>query len=228
MKSKLIKEIKKTIYYGNVIQPETKKFDDRIYFSSKNFFKYKLSKIKIFIGDKKNKEVILGLQTFYTDKYGDEIENEENRDLNQKVVDTRILEIPKNDYITNFYLRTGKYEINQIKLVTKRGKELIAGIDEGEKRVETLNDKNDNMVLYFFGGYRKCLEALSVAYIPFNIFLKKTEGYFMLKKKMKDEEYKKRINFEQLSENDKILYKVCLLPDSCFYSILKFCFTYLK
>ena len=81
------------------------------------------------------------------------------------------------------------------------------------------------MILYFFGGYRKVLETFAAGYIPLKSYLGTTMGYFELKRKLKDQAFRDAIQarIDQLSESDKILFRVCTLPDSCFNSIIRFC-----
>ena len=227
-KKKIVKQIKKTIFYGRIIPMETKRFDDSELFGPDNMFENKLSKVNIFLGkNKDNKEIILGIQTFYLNISGEVIERKQAKDEHQKIFEIKSLEIPSNDYITNFYLGVKDDIIIQIELITKRGRKLVVGNEECERRKEPLNDSHDNMVIYFYGGYRKSLEALSVGYIPTLSYYKYLSmGYFMLNKKLKDPKYKDQVlaNFEQLDEKDKILFKVCSLPDACFNSIVKYCF----
>ena len=157
---------------------------------------------------------------------GKETANEEARDKSEKELDIKILEIPPNDYICNFDLRRGDDRITQLKFTTKKGKEFIVGSDEGEEmKVDFINDNKDYMILYLFGGYRKCLECIAAGYIPLKSYLGGTMGYFELKRKVKDEKFKNAIQakLNELSESDKILFRVCCLPDACFNSIIKFC-----
>ena len=48
---------------------------------------------------------------------------------------------------------------------------------------------------------------------------------YELKRKVKDKSFKDAIEakLNQLSESDKVLFRVCNLPDSCFNSIIRFC-----
>ena len=225
MRKKIFSEIKNIAYFGTIF-PDIKRFDDNNFCTEENLFQNRLSKIKVFIGDKGGKPVILGLQTFFTNINGKEIINEEARDKTEKEVDIKTLVIPSNDYICNFFIKTGEDRITQLKFVTKKGSELVCGSDQGEdKIVDYINDNKDHMILYFLGGYRKYLEAISAAYIPIKSYLGNTKGYFELKRKLKDQVFKNAIEskLNSLSESDKILYRVCNLPDSCFNSVIRYC-----
>ena len=226
MKEKIANEIKDTLLFGMVYPDEIKRFDDSKFCTKENLFKNRLSQIKFLKKKKKGKELILGLQTFYSNENGKDIPNEEARDKSKKELDIKILKIPPSDYICNFFVSADEDHITQIKLVTKKGTILKVGNDEGkEKMVNYINDNKDYMILYFFGGYRKCLEAIGAGYIPFKSYLGATSGYFELKKKVKNKAFRDAIQakIKKLSKSDRILFRVCTLPKSCFYSIIRYC-----
>ena len=226
MKDQIFQKIKSTAFFGTIYPDEVRRFDDKDYYSKENLFQYRLSKIKFFLGDKNGKEIILGLQTFYVNINGKEQANEEARDKTEKETDIKTFEIAQNDYICNFFLKKGDDRITQIRLVTKKGKDITVGSDEGEDTiVDFINDNKDHIILFFFGGYRKCLECIAAGYIPIKDYLGNTRGYFELKRKLKDQTFKDAIQskLNKLSESDRILFRVCNLPDSCFNSIIKFC-----
>ena len=225
MKKKIIKDIKCSYLYGTLHPDATKRFDDSTYFTEENLFQYRLSKIKFFLGEKDGKELILGLQTFYTKANGEEISNKEARDKNIKELDIKIFEIPINDYICNIILKKGDDRITQIKFQTKKGFIFVVGKDETSEVVDFKEYNMDNIFLYFFGGYRGCLECIGAGYMPIESYLGNTRGYFELKIKLKNMKFRKAIEgkFKSLSKADRILLKVCNLPDSCFNSIIKFC-----
>ena len=226
MKEKIFNDIKDTDLCGLLHPDEAKRFDDRNFFTKENLFQYRLSKLKFFLGDKNGKELILGLQTLYTNANGKEIVNEEARDKEEKELDIKIFEIPSNDYIRNFILKIGDERITQIQFHTKKDKTFVVGSDETDNIILNFNEDNkDNIFLYFFGGYRKCLECMGAGYIPIQSYLGNTRGYFDLKIKLKNKSFKKTVEskFNSLSSSDKILFRVCNLPNSCFNSIIKFC-----
>ena len=50
----------------------------------------------------------------------------------------------------------GDDDIRKLKLGTKKGKELIVGLDDGEDRIiSSINSNKDNIILSLSGGYRK-------------------------------------------------------------------------
>ena len=157
MKERIYESIKRSAIFGTIF-PDSKRLDDYNYFYKDNLFKYRLSKIQFFLGEKNEKEIILGLQAFYQINNGKEIAGEEHRDKTEKEKNIKILEISPNDYICNFHLKSGDDRITQIRLITKTGKEFIVGSDEGEENVvDFINDNKNNVILYFYGVYRKYL-----------------------------------------------------------------------
>ena len=221
-------KIRCTAFFG-IIYPnaEQKRFDDTNYFNRENIFHYRLSKIRFFLGEKDNRPIILGLQTYFKDFYGKEFISEEARDDSEKELDIKDLDIPSNDYICNFHLRVGSERITQIRLKTIKGKEFIVGSDEGdEKVVDFINDTKEYMILFFFGAYRKCLEAIAAGYIPIRIYLAPTIGFFELRKKYKNKFFKQKVEetlLDKLSDKDKVLFRVCGLPENCFNCVIKYC-----
>lgn len=224
MVDKIVEHIKNTAFFGVILPDEMKRFDDSQYASKEKLFQCRLSEIKFFLGERDGKESILGLQTTYTKITGEKIVNQEARDKVEKELDIKKLEIPSNDYICNFFLKVGDERITQIKLVTKKGKELVVGCEVGEEKiVDFINDNKNHMILGFLGGYRKVLEAMGAVYIPIMEYLGNSRGYFELRKKMKKEGFKEKINLNQLKLSDQVLFKVCDLPDNSFNSIIKYC-----
>lgn len=216
-----------TAFFGTIFpNAEQKRFDDTNYFNRENIFHYRLSKIRFFLGEKDNRPIILGLQTFFKDFYGKEFISEEARDDSEKELDIKDLDIPSNDYICNFHLRVGSERITQIRLKTIKGKEFVVGSDEGDEKIlDYINDTNEYMILFFFGAYRKCLEAIAAGYIPIRIYLAPTIGFFELRKKYKNKFFKQKIEekLDKLSDKDKVLFRVCGLPENCFNCVIKYC-----
>ena len=224
MVDKIVEHIKHTAFFGVIYPDEMKRFDDSPYASKEKLFQYRLSEIKFFLGERNGKEIILGLQTTYTKITGEKIVNQEARDKVEKELDIKIFEIPSNDYICNFFLKVGDERVTQIKLVTKKGKEFVVGTEEGEEKiVDFINNNKNHMILAFLGGYRKVLEALGAIYIPITEYLGNSRGYFELKRKLKNKDFRDNINLNKLKDSDQVLFRVCNLPDNCFNSIIKYC-----
>ena len=183
-----------------------------------------MSKIKVFLNENGN---ILGLQTFYKNLNGEEKAGAEGRDNTIKECDIKTLEIPANDFLCNIHIFVGTNYITKLKFVTKNGKELEVGTDDGEeKKCSQLNGDKDKIVLCLSGGYRDKLELISCKYIPFNKYLVPTRGFFELRIKLKKDEFKKSIE-SKISGFDipsQALFRACCLKNfEVFNGIIKFC-----
>ena len=72
------------------------------------------------------------------------------------------MEIPDNDFLFYVNIYVLNYFITKLIFVTKKGRELIVGNEEGEEKF--------NIILGFMGGYRNCLELISCTYINFDVY----------------------------------------------------------
>ena len=81
------------------------------------------------------------------------------------------------------------------------------------------------MILVLNGGYKEKLLFLNCRYININEYFGNVNGYFELKMKLKDDNFKKIINskFKNFNDEEKTLLSACLLPDSCFNIVMSFC-----
>ncbi len=223
MKDRVVEKIKSIGVYGVLHYEKTKRFYDDKFSTKENLYKYRISKIKVFLGEK---DAILGLQTFFKDIKGEEVAGEEGRDKSIQEIDVKNLEIPPNDFLCNMHIFVGEDYITKLKFVTKKGRELEVGEEGGEDRiVSVINQDKDKIILSLFGGYDKRLELISCKYVAILEYLGPTMGYFELKKKLKHEDFKKKTteNLGKLSESDKVLFKTCCLPDNVFNEIIKYC-----
>jgi hypothetical protein len=223
MKERVLEKVKSIGVYGILHYGETQRFYDDSFSTKENLYQYRISKIKVFLGDKNS---ILGLQAFYKNTRGEEVPGAEGRDKNIKELDIKILEIPPNDFLCNLGIFVGDDYITKLIFRTRKGKELIVGNDDGEDRtVSQLNSSKENIILSLYGGYRKNLELISCRYVPISDYLGPTIGYFELKRKLKHEDFKQNIldNLSNLSEKDKVLFQACCLPDNVFNEIIKYC-----
>ena len=222
MKDEIFKEIGRIGVFGVINYNETKRFDDKNFASKENIYQYRISKIKVFLNKNGN---ILGLQAFYNNLNGEEEAGSEGRDNSIKEYAIKTLEIPSNDFLCNMHIFGGDDYITKLKFVTKKGKELVVGTDEGKyKPVEILNKNKDKVILYLYGGYEDKLQAISCKYLPNNKYLRPTLGFFELRKKLKNKKFKKIIE-SKLSELDNLnqfIYKICCLPIHVFNKIIKF------
>jgi len=210
-------------YYGVINFNQSKRFNDEKFILTENLFLYRISKIRVFLGEKNS---IIGIQAFYKRGSEDEIPGELGKDKSIKELDIKNFEIPPNDYICNMKVYTAPNYISKLIFRTKKGKSLEVGIDGGEdKIISHLNGSSENIILCLMGGYDKRLECINCKFCKMDDYLGPSRGFFELKMMMKHENFKQNINkkYENLDKIDKVLVKMCDLPGGLFDGIIKYC-----
>ena len=143
-------------------------------------------------------------------------------DYNYGFKDGESFKLKKNEYLTDFYFRKKDRKITQLGFETNKKRKFITGKDEGEK-IELLPSVNKlDIILGTFGLEKK----IGIFYIKITDYIKLFYGgHSELKIKLKkNEEFKNKIEeqYETLSEIDKYIYRMALLPKGAFLSILKY------
>ena len=190
----------------------------------------KIQKIKIYPGTNNNKEIITGIQLTYINKYTKEIKElpirKGKKDYEDEEIET--FEINPGEYLINFYIRfpdDGEY-IHQIGFETNKKRKILKGSEKGNEK-NVISNGGDNIIVGTFGYFSTKLDSCGVLYINLKEYFKRLKiAFFELKFKLKkDEKYRKEIDskYETFSESDKYLFKACLLPDTPFTGIMKFC-----
>ena len=222
MKERIIEKIKYIPPYGIISSKESKRFNNNNFIQKDKLYKCRLSKIIIFKGENNS---ILGIKSFYSNIQKEEISGEEGYDNSKNLLEKIIFEIPANDYLCNINIWIGDEYITKIKFGTNKGKEIIVGEGGEDKKISCLNNNKENIILVINGGYKEQLKFLNCKYININDYFGNVNGYFELKMKLKDEQFRGVINskVEMFKDNDKILLSACLLPDSCFNIVMSFC-----
>ena len=134
------------------------------------------------------------------------------------------MEIPVNDFLCNILIFGKDDYITKLRFLTKKGKELEVGTNDGEyKGIEYLNNSKAKAILYLFGGYRDKLKVFGYKFLPINYYLWPTIGFFELKIKLKNNEFKKNIEnkINEFDNASQFVYKMCLLPNHIFYKIIQ-------
>ena len=221
MKESIAEKIKATPLIGIINFNQTKRFYDDNFSNKENMFQFSLSKILIFIGEK-NK--ILGIRSFYKNLKKEEKEGQIGYNDALKVINIIKFEIPSNDHLCCLYIFTSDKGIEQLKFLTKKGKELTVG-ESGQNIIKNYINDKENIILSISGGYSDQLDILRFRYIKMSDYFGHTLGYFELRIKMKNEKFKNNINskIDTYKDSDKILIRACLLPVACFNEIIKFC-----
>ena len=217
-----------TAMYGTVYQ-DSHLWEDKDYFENDGTPLFRLSKLKIWTGKLENKEVIVGMQTFYKNlnNLKDETKGE-MRDKELEFDDCKEIEVAPNDFIINFNFNVGNEVISYMKFKTIKGKVYEFGTaDFGESKITKLSDGRENVLLYFSGRYRKHLECIAAGFIDLTKYLINSRGFFELRKKLKKNvEFKNIVvkNKDKYDKADRILIKIAVeMPDNVFNEIIKFC-----
>lgn len=198
--------------------------------NEKELFYYIIKKIEIFTGKKDDNEIIRGIRLTYKNIKTKKIKELAIRKGDKDYDDEEItrLEIQPGEYLTNFYIRFqyNADSISQLGFETNKKRKIIKGSEIGEEKNISSNG-GKNIIIGTFGHYKEKLDSFGVLYYNLKDFIKKfCFHYFQLKFKIKkDKKFREIIEsqFTTLSESDKYLFKTCLLPDSVFNCIMKFC-----
>ena len=191
-----------------------------------------IKSIKIYTGKEDNKEIIGGIQITYKNIKTKEIKELPIRkgDINYEDEEVTVFELKSSEYLTKFYIRfdsdpDGDY-IYQLGFETNKKRKIIKGSEYGKYSNNSFILEN-KIIFGTFGHYKKKLDSFGILYVKLKDYFEKfNRGYFELKFKFKkDKNFKKKIEekYKSLSASDKFLLKSCLLPDSPFNEIMKFC-----
>jgi len=213
--------------YGWVYADSSKSFNDKEFLH--NFLNYKLQKIKIWYGNKEDKTVIGGIQTFYKNKQTGEIITSGENKGTEGIENVDELEIKSNEFIIKQFIRFDT-EIVQLGYETNKGNKILVGTDSvGEDMANSLSDLNDgnHIIVTIHGNYRNCLEGIGCGFINKREYILSLYiGYFQLRYKIKkNEEFKKQYDelYIKLDNSNKALLKTVTLPDTIFNCIMGYC-----
>ncbi len=213
--------------FGWVYPDSTKVFNDKDFL--KNYINFKLQKIKIWYGNKGDKTVIGGIQTFYKNKKTGEIVTSGENKGTEGIENVDEFEINSNEFVIKQFIRFDS-EIVELGYETNKGNKILVGSDSvGEDMTNCLSDLNDgnHIIVTIHGNYRNCLEGIGCGYInKKEYFMNLYIGYFQLRYKLKkNEEYKKKYNelYNKLDTSNKALLRTATLPDTIFNCIIGFC-----
>ena len=214
------------------------KFVDKNNFEPQ-FHKYiRVIKVKIWYGtcsgngENISGKYILGIQCVYHNPVnGEKIQtNIYSGKLTSTDIITKELELVEGDYITKFNICYNDI-ISYIKLTTKKNKILELGnYDKNcEKTLTFNNEKTPHMIQCFHGFYNEYgLRALGFIHLKRqHYFFLNLIDVFRLRHKLKSNEQEKERwteeEIQKLNYNERAFIRLCLLPDSQFSSVTKFC-----
>ena len=223
--------VKYSRHYG-YIDLNSKYFDDSkdLGGTDKALLDHIIKNIKIYSGKKDDIIIIGGIQiTYWNLKTKEKLElNARKGDIQYEDEDIESFDIKTGEYLTNFYIRFNNDNnyITQLGFETNKKRKILKGCENGELKFINING-GENYILGTFGNFNQKLDSFGVLYINFKDYIQnKYRAYFELEYKIrKDKTFKDKIeqNFEALSESYKYLFRSCILPNSLFLEIMKFC-----
>ena len=227
------KNPKKTPLYGLMLDhiKETKKFNDSELFPQNNQIGVKLKSIKIYFIQNQR---FLGLESSFANYITGEQKQSgyHGGEIVSKDIEIKQLVVKDIEYIKNFEITFDeKFDnIIYLKITTNKDNFIEFGENKG-KKVTFLGFEGDNMIQSFYGDYDK--EGINN--IGFQFITRKQFTFYnifpILKLRYKlnhDEEFKKKYesNYQNLLKDNVpmiYLYRSCVLPDSIFAKIIKYC-----
>ena len=206
------------------IYQNSKHFNDKDFLGD-NYLYYKIQKIKIWSGKKDSKDIINGIQVWYKNILDGkvispgEFKGDEGNDNVQE------FEIKPNEYLTDFHIRIDT-EVTQVGFETNKKNKILVGGTQGEDKIINSNG-GENIIVFLYGAYENVLHSLGVGFVNKKDYMKTLFiGFFQLRHKLKKDETFKKTWIEkekELKEDDQVLLRTCLLPDTAFNEIIKFC-----
>lgn len=227
-----------TPIYG-IISKDKKRFSDCDLFKA-DLWKYAfLKKIKIWWGTPQKSDItpkiktLLGIQCRYKNiMTGEEIESEAHcGNLESNDILTNEIIIKNDDYFNHFYIGFDT-AISYIKFTTKNEEVIEFGeqIKDEIKKVKINMDNEPKMVQCFTGYYNESrITALGCKFIKKKDYLflylmdiLRIRHFFKVNKE-ESEKWKDKNRLNQYNLYLKAVAKLCLLPDTQFYSVIKYC-----
>ena len=206
------------------IYQNSKHFNDKDFLGD-NYLYYKIQKIKIWSGKKDSKDIINGIQVWYKNILDGKLVTPgefKGDEGNDNVVE---FEVKPNEYLTDFHIRIDT-EVTQVGFETNKHNNILVGGTQGEDKIINSNG-GENIIVFLYGAYENVLHSLGVGFVNKKDYMKTLFiGFFQLRHKLKKDETFKKTWIEKekdLKEDDKVLLRTCLLPDTAFNEIIKFC-----
>lgn len=198
----------------------------------KKILQNKITNIKIYYNkgdDDVEEKYIIGLQLTFKDCFTGEIKKVEHKG-SDNISGMKELTLKSGEYLSKFNIKFEGEDVDRCTLLsftTNKGNNISVGSNEGQEKIVPTNDQN---IIYLgtFGGLNKKIEAIGCLYIKREDYIKENLFRFFILRFLakKYEKFKKEIEakYNELSEEDKYLWKMVNLPDAAFEVIIKFCF----
>jgi len=225
--------------YG-IITSDGKKFSDCALFKNESWKYCVLKSLKIWWGTPKKKEddmnskTMLGIIATYKNiMTGKDVESQAHvGEIVSSDIIVKDITLEPNDYFDHFYIGFNPYIITFIKFTSKNGKVIELGKEvKGEiKRIKINEGNESNMIQCLYGFYNSNrIMSLGCKYIKRkdysiinNINIFRIRHLFHINKAEKEKWNNKNLQ-NKSNIYIKALAKTCLLPESLFYNVIKYC-----
>ena len=208
--------------YGTI--GENSKYYDVYDILKEKILDYKLTKIKCQLNSNKS---ICGIQFFYRNINDGKETPLININSNQKDLIDQEMNLNGEDIIN---LRVWLKDVKLIGFEVTTNKDRIQkfGYGEDEDLIKIFDLEKLDKIIVGFGVCADEKDGVTSLYFYqmnkrhyiFHIY----SGVFSLKIKLKDEKFKKKVErkISKMSEKNKLLYRICSLPENQFFNIIKY------
>ena len=189
--------------------------------------------IKIWFGnppEEKEKKSLLGIQVMYLNYSTGErkITEYQGAPITDENIEIKELVIKDDDYLTKLYIGCNQF-ITHIKFETNKGNFIEFGTIDDNYEKDTVKDVNEGKnIIVNIRGYssQKGIRSLGVDYMTYkSFFYNRLIDFFRLRHriyKKDDNKYKDPEEINKLSYEMKCVLKMCQLPDTHFFCIIKY------
>ena len=202
-----------------------------IFKKGKEIRRNKITNIKIYYNreDDIEEKYIIGLTFTFKNLFTGETKVVDHKG-SDNISGMKELVIKEGEYLTKFNIKFEGEDVERCTLIsftTNKGNNISVGSNDGQEKSVTTNGQN-NIYVGTFGGLNKKIDAIGCLYIKKEHYIEENLFRFFILKylKDKDEKFKEEIEakYNELSNEDKFLWKAVNLPDAAFQVVIKFCF----
>lgn len=226
MSDKKLINIYPTCLYGTSDEENSKRYD-MVDILKENLLDYRLTKIKCFL--KSNSNSIYGIQiTCKNRNDGTEINVIDVNSNGQDLIEQEFI-LPYSSEINNMNVWLDKdcksigFEVITRKKIFKK-----FGYGNDEELIKVPDFEKLDQVIVGFGccaDETNGVIGIYAYYMNRKIYISNIyDGIFSLRNKIKDPKFKGKTeqNLKMMSEKNRLLFRICQLPDNLFFSVIKY------
>lgn len=170
---------------------------------------------------------IVGITITFKNLYTGEIKEISHKG-SDKILGMKELNLKGNEYLKMFHInfKNEIERISQMGFSTNKNNQISVGYKDGEDKIITFNT-GDYVIVGTFGHLFERINCIGCLYVNKRIFIEKLLfGFFLLRKKAKDEDFKKKWDdsYQKLDKSYQFIWRTVNLPDAAFGKVMSFCF----